>query len=330
MGESEFASAIGHHIWASRYRYQDEAGRAEQTLEQTLRRVANALARAEPAADRDQWAARFHDALSGFRFLPGGRILAGAGSERRVTLFNCFVMGVIEDTMPSIFDNLKEAAITMQQGGGIGYDFSTLRPAGATARHSGSIASGPVSFMRIWDTMCATILSTGARRGAMMATLRCDHPDVEQFVEAKAAAGELRRFNLSVQITDAFMAAVESGTDWPLVFPADQLDDADNAETVVRVWPGRAGDVPCRVLRRVDARALWQKIMRATYDYAEPGVLFVDRVNAENNPWYDEHSTATNPCGEQVLPVGGVCLLGNLNVTQLVDRERDEIDYDLY
>lgn len=319
MQDAHFATDIGRHIWETKYRFDGGDGHGETSVADTWQRVARALAAVEPA-DAAAWAGRFYEALDGFRFLPGGRILAGAGTRRRVTLFNCFVMGVIEDSMPSIFENLKEAAITMQQGGGIGYDFSTLRPAGSSARHSGTIASGPVSFMRIWDSMCATILSTGARRGAMMATLRCDHPDIERFVEAKAESGELRRFNVSVQVTDAFMEAVSRGADWPLVFPADQLGGEQDGATLMRLWPGRTEAVPCRIVRRVDARDLWRKIMRATYEYAEPGVLFVDRVNAANNLWYDEHITATNPCGEIPLPPYGACDLGSLNLARFVRR----------
>ncbi|MFQ5935932.1 MAG: adenosylcobalamin-dependent ribonucleoside-diphosphate reductase, partial [Acidiferrobacterales bacterium] len=259
------------------------------------------------------------DVLEDFKFLPGGRIQAGAGTQNRVTLFNCFVMGVIQDSMESIFDNLKEGALTMQQGGGVGYDFSTLRPYGTRARSTGSIASGPVSFMCIWDSMCATLLSTGARRGAMMATLRCDHPDIEAFVAAKRDSRELRHFNLSVQVTDDFMEAVRQGSDWALVFPTAELGESAAAEeTVLRRWPGQTESVPCRVLRRVGARALWDKIMRATYDYAEPGVLFIDRINQMNNLWYREHITGTNPCGELPLPPYGACDLGAINLTRFI------------
>ena len=218
--------------------------------------------------------------------------------------------------MPGIFHALQEGAITMQQGGGIGIDFSTLRPRGTQAKGAGSIASGSVSFMQVWDAMCGTILSTGARRGAMMATLRCDHPDIEEFVAAKQQAGRLRRFNLSVQVTDAFMAAVRSDADWPLVFPAAAFE-ADG-ETVAREWPGSVGPVSCRVARHVRARELWDHILRGTYNYAEPGVLFVDRINQVNNLWYREQISATNPCGEIPLPPYGACDLGSLNLTRFV------------
>ncbi len=284
-----FSMEISRHIWETRYR---AAG--ESDVHATWRRVAQAIATSE-AGEHAQWAERFHGLLDDFRFLPGGRILAGAGTGHRVTLFNCFVMGAIADDLEHIFEALKEGALTMQHGGGVGYDFSTLRPAGMVAEATGSIASGPVSFMHIWDAMCATMLSTGARRGAMMATLRCDHPDIETFVDAKRDASALRHFNLSVQVSDAFMAAVADDRDWPLVFPG--LVDA----------------------RTVKARALWQRILRAAYDTAEPGVLFVDAINRDNTLGRIENLTATNPCGEIPLPPYGACDLGSLNLTAFVD-----------
>ena len=312
MTADVFASEIGRAIWASRYRQPGEAD-----LDASRARVARALAAAEerPA----DWEPRFLHALRDSRFLPGGRILAGAGTDRQVTLFNCFVMGTIEDSVDGIFDALKEGALTMQQGGGVGYDFSTLRPAGTPARHSGTIASGPVSFMRIWDAMCATILSTGARRGAMMATLRVDHPDIETFIEAKREAGELTRFNLSVLVDDAFMAAVDADDEWPLLFPASALEMSEG-ELVERDWPGHGAPVACRIVRRVPARRLWERIMRATYDHAEPGVLFADRINRGNNLGYRERISATNPCGEIPLPPYGACDLGSINLTAFVHR----------
>ncbi len=306
-----FRMALSHHIWATRYRAPGESG-----IHASWQRVAHAVAAAEPA-DRDGWTERFRALLDGFRFLPGGRILAGAGTGRRVTLLNCFVMGDIADTLEAIFEALKEGALTMQHGGGIGYDFSTLRPAGTVARASSTIASGPVSFMHIWDAMCATMLSTGARRGAMMATLRCDHPDVETFVDAKRDPAALRHFNLSVQVSDAFMAAVDANADWPLVFPLRGDAPAGGAR-VERRWSGGAAPVPCRVVRTIKARALWQRILRAAYDTAEPGVLFVDTINRDNTLAHQEHLSATNPCGEIPLPPYGACDLGSLNLAAFV------------
>ena len=288
----ERIASISRQIWADKYRLKSADGTpVDITIEDTWRRIAGALAAVEshPAL----WEDRFYSALEDFKFLPAGRIIAGSGTDRRVTLFNCFVMGDIEDDLGSIFGHLREAALTMQQGGGIGYDFSTLRPKGAVVKGVSADASGPLSFMDVWDAMCRTIMSAGARRGAMMATMRCDHPDIEAFIAAKREPGRLRNFNLSVLITDAFMEAVEADTDWNLVF----------------------GGTTYRTVR---ARALWDSVMRATYDYAEPGVLFIDRINTRNNLYYCETIHSTNPCAEQPLPPYGACLLGSINLAALV------------
>lgn len=308
------ATDISRHVWDTKYRYA-EHGVAERSITETWRRVARALAAVE-RADASAWADRFFGILQDFKFLPGGRIQAGAGTRHDVTLFNCFVMGAIEDSVPGIFGALEEAAVTMQKGGGIGVDFSTLRPRGTRARGTGGIASGPLSFMRIWDSMCGTILSTGSRRGAMMATLRCDHPDIEEFVAAKRQAGQLRRFNLSVLVTDAFMAAARTDTQWPLVFPAATFDG--QGETIDRKWSNTQNPVPCRVVRRIPARQLWNSILQASYDCAEPGLLFIDRINRLNNLSYREQISATNPCGEIPLPPYGACDLGSINLTRFI------------
>jgi ribonucleoside-diphosphate reductase alpha chain len=285
---------ISRDIWDMKYRFRPSAGgEAEQSIEDTWRRVAGAIATAEGPDERLRWAAAFYAILQDYRFLPAGRILAGAGTDRQVTLFNCFVMGRIPDSLDGIFTQLKEAALTMQQGGGIGHDFSTLRPRGAAVKGVGADASGPLSFMDVWDAMCKTIMSAGMRRGAMMATMRCDHPDIEDFIAAKRQPGRLRNFNLSVLVTERFMQAVKAGEDWPLVFEG-------------------------RTFRTIPATRLWDQIMRATYDYAEPGVIFIDRVNAENNLSYCETIGSTNPCGEQPLPPYGACLLGSLNLTRFI------------
>ncbi len=263
-------SAISQQIWDMKYRLKTLDGAAvDKTIEETWRRVAAALA--EPEKDPALWADRFAQAMEGFKFLPAGRIIAGAGAGRKVTLFNCFVMGTIPDDMSGIFEHLREAALTMQQGGGIGYDFSSLRPRGAPVKGVGADASGPLSFMDVWDAMCRTIMSAGYRRGAMMATMRCDHPDIEAFIEAKREPGRLRMFNLSVLVTDAFMVAVKEDAPWELTFGG----------TTYRVLP---------------ARELWDRIMRSTYAYAEPGVIFIDRINRRNNLYYAETIHATNPC----------------------------------
>ena len=285
---------ISEQIWDAKYRLKAADGSpVDVALDDTWRRIARAAAAAEPDSERARWETTFFAAMHDLEFLPAGRIIAGAGSGRDVPLFNCFVMGPIGDDLTSIFDNVKEAALTMQRGGGIGHDFSTLRPSGAPVRSVGAGASGPVSFMDVWDAMCRTIMSAGQRRGAMMGTMRCDHPDIEMFIDAKSEAGRLRNFNLSVLVTDAFMAAVRADADWVLRFEG-------------------------RVFRTVRARSLWERILKATYDYAEPGVIFIDRVNARNNLAYCETIFATNPCGEQPLPPYGACLLGSINLARLV------------
>ena len=281
-------SDVASDIWSLKYRQEGET-----SIRDSFARVARAVAAAEPEALRPLWEKRFRELMDDFAFLPAGRILAGAGSQREVTLFNCFVMGTVPDSIAGIFDGLKQAAQTLQQGGGIGHDFSTLRPKGALVHGVGADASGPLSFMDVWDSMCRTIMSAGARRGAMMGTLRCDHPDIEDFIEAKRDPRRLRNFNLSVLVTDDFMAAVEGDADWPLVF----------------------GGTVFRTLR---ARNLWDRIMRATYDVAEPGVIFIDRINRLNPLAYCETISCTNPCGEQPLPPYGACLLGSLNLTRFV------------
>jgi len=288
-------ASISQQIWDMKYRFKGPAGEVkDKTIDDTWRRVASALAEAEPK-DQDAWTEVFYEAMQDFRFLPAGRIVSGAGTERKVTLFNCFVMGDIPDDMAGIFEHLKEAAVTMQQGGGIGYDFSTLRPKGAVVKGVGADASGPLSFMDVWDAMCRTIMSAGSRRGAMMATMRCDHPDIEAFIDAKQEAGRLRMFNLSVLVTDPFMQAVKKDEPWELVFGG-------------------------QVYKSLPARELWNRIMRATYAYAEPGVIFIDRINRLNNLHYAETIHATNPCGEQPLPPYGVCLLGSVNLARLVEK----------
>lgn len=322
MNDHLFEIDVSRQIWESRYRYLRDGFPVDKSVQASWRRVACALAAVEDRNESD-WSERFLSILNDFRFLPGGRILAGAGTDFDVTLFNCFVMGRIEDSMEGIFNGLKQGAITMQQGGGVGYDFSTLRPAGTVARRVGSMASGPVSFMRIWDSMCATLVSSAFRRGAMMATLRCDHPDIETFIDAKRDPRELRNFNLSILVSDAFMQALADDAPWPLVFPLDTGGEQpikNDGEIVHRRWSGAIEEVPCRVVKEVSARALWERIMQANYDMAEPGVLFIDRINRLNNLSYREDISATNPCGEIPLPAYGACNLGSLNLTRFVEQ----------
>ncbi|KIN63644.1 Ribonucleoside-diphosphate reductase [Sulfitobacter noctilucicola] len=295
---TRFAAPIAEQIWDMKYRFKDADGTPRDvTVEDTWRRIARDLAQTEK--DSAAWEEKFYTALEDFKYLPAGRITAGAGTARRVTLFNCFVMGTVPDSMGGIFDMLKEAALTMQQGGGIGYDFSTIRPKGADVLGVSADASGPLSFMDVWDAMCRTIMSAGSRRGAMMATMRCDHPDVEDFIAAKSDPARLRMFNMSVLITDPFMEAVKADGSWDLTFDG-------------------------KVYRTVQARDLWDTIMQATYSYAEPGVIFIDRINAANNLSYCETIAATNPCGEQPLPPYGACLLGSINLARLVANPFDD------
>ena len=321
--------AISDHVWRTRYCW-TEAGRVpEPSIDATWDRVALAVSAAE-AHHRDDWREHFRSILSDFRFLPGGRILAGAGTSRHATLLNCFVMGPLEDSIQGIFNALREAMVTLQAGGGVGVDFSTLRPAGSQAVASAGLASGPVSFMGIWEAANTVLESNNVRRGAMMATLRCDHPDIEAFIESKLAGGALPHFNLSVAVTDDFMRAVETDSPWPLVFPLGQHPVPVGGEVCERVWSGDTTPQLCLVHRRIPARALWDKLLAAELASAEPGVLFIDRINRDNNLWYGERITTTNPCGEVPLPPYGGCNLGSINLTRFVQdafAEHPKVDW---
>lgn len=300
-----FNESIAEYVWDIKYRYRLKDKIEDNTILDTWTRVARTAASLEKK-DQIEWQKKFYSILENFQFLPGGRILAGAGTKHDVTLFNCFVMPIKEDSLQGIFDALKEGAYTLQQGGGVGYDFSTLRPHGFPVEHVGAIASGPVSFMRIWNAMCGTMLSTGARRGAMMGVLRCDHPDILEFIAAKADPKELRHFNVSVLVSNEFMQAVKNNSKWSLQFPKGH------------------------VVSVLDARDLWEKIIKSAYDYAEPGVLFEDTINQLNNLWYREKISATNPCGEIPLPSYGACNLGAINLTQCIRepfQERASVDW---
>lgn len=298
---NDFAAPISEQIWDMKYRHKSHDGTIyDKTVHDTWARIAGALAEAE--GNPKEWYPVFYEALEDFKFLPAGRITAGAGTNRAgVTLFNCFVNGTIPDSLSGIFDMLKDAALTMQQGGGIGYDFSTIRPKGCLVKGVDADASGPLSFMDVWDSMCKTIMSAGGRRGAMMATMRCDHPDIEEFITAKQDAGRLRHFNVSVLVTDPFMHAVKSDDQWHLV------------------WNGE-------VYKTVRARDLWDLIMKNTYSHAEPGVIFIDRVNDRNPLKYCETIAATNPCGEQALPPYGACLLGSINLVKFIKGGAFDLD----
>lgn len=258
-----------------------------ETFREKCTRIADAL------KDSDDHFNCFRDILLDQRFLPAGRVQAAMGAARQVTPYNCFVSHTIEDSMDGIMLAAKDAATTMRLGGGIGYDFSTIRPAGDLIAKTGSPSSGPLSFMPIFDAICGAVSSAGHRRGAQMGVLRVDHPDIEAFIRAKQNTDRLTNFNVSIGITDAFMEAVEANTGFDLV------------------WGGKK-------YRTVNARNLWNEIMRSTWDWAEPGVLFLDRINKMNNLYYCEDIAATNPCAEQPLPPNGACLLGSFNLVRYV------------
>lgn len=270
---------ISEEIHATKYRQTGE------TFREAMGRIANAL-----SDDSDHFS-KFRTVLLNQRFMPAGRVQSAIGSPRRTTAFNCFVSPTIPDSMDGIMDTAKKAARTMRMGGGNGYDFSTLRPKGDLIVSLDSTSSGPVSFMGIFDAVCCTISSSGHRRGAQMGVMRVDHPDIEEFVEAKTNSDKLTNFNISVGVTDDFMRAVENKGEFELRFEG-------------------------RVYKRIDACSLWEKIMRATWDWAEPGILYIDRINEMNNLWYCETIAATNPCGEQPLPPYGACLLGSFNLVK--------------
>ncbi|WP_425953157.1 adenosylcobalamin-dependent ribonucleoside-diphosphate reductase [Ralstonia pseudosolanacearum] len=287
----------------------------ETSAEDVRRRVARALAEAEKKEIREVQERKFFDALNN-GFVPAGRINSAAGTDIQATLINCFVQPVgdsvseYKDGMPGIYTAVAQAAETMRRGGGVGYDFSEIRPSGALVRGTYSRASGPVSFMKVFDSSCATVESAGARRGAQMGVLRCDHPDIEQFIHAKDA-GELTNFNISIGVTDEFMRAVEQDGVVELWHAAEPHPEVVTPESYCREdrkW----------VYRKTRARDLWDQVMKSTYDHAEPGILFISRMNEENNLHYAEALRATNPCGEQPLPPYGCCDLGSVNLTKFV------------
>jgi len=300
----------------------------ERSIEAVRRRVARALAAGE--SDPAKWEPLFFEALEN-GFIPGWRINSAAGTQLSATLINCFVQPVgdsvseVIDGKPGIYMALLEAAETMRRGGGVGYDFSSIRPRGALVRGTQSSASGPVSYMRVFDRSCETVESAGSRRGAQMGILRCDHPDVELFIHAKDK-GDLRNFNISVAVTDAFMRAVETEGDWHLVHavrPGRDIAGAPERQNAEGRW----------IYRTIKARDLWKQIMESTYDHAEPGVIFVDRVNSDDNLSYCENIEATNPCGEQPLPAYGCCCLGSVNLAPFVSNaftQQASFDFDAF
>jgi ribonucleoside-diphosphate reductase alpha chain len=298
----------------------------ENSIDAVRLRVARALASVEPPAQRASWEARFVQAQQR-GFVPAGRINSAAGTDLTATLINCFVQPVgdsiasVEDGFPGIYTALTEAAETMRRGGGVGYDFSRIRPKGAWVGSTRSSASGPLSYMRVFDRSCETVESAGSRRGAQMGVLRCDHPDIELFIHAKDQ-GDLKNFNISVGVTDVFMRAVQDDAEVELVHRAEP-GVAQKEQGAFQRSDGQW------VYRRQRARELWDQIMRSTYDHAEPGVLFLDRINQDNNLGYCETISATNPCGEQPLPSYGCCCLGSIDLTHFVTRPfEDDVAFD--
>jgi ribonucleoside-diphosphate reductase alpha chain len=287
-----FDQPIAEQIWRTKYQYISNGKEIDRSIGDTWRRVANSLSLAESPENREKIAQEFYDAMDDFKLLPAGRILAGSGTARDVTLSNTFVIRKITDSVAGIMDAVKDAALTMKMGGGIGFDFSTIRPQGTLVRGLDCLAAGPLAAMDICDAVCKMLVS-GTGRGAMMATLRCDHPDIEAFITAKSDPNRMRNFNLSVLVSNRFMDAVKADDGWDLVW--DQ-----------------------KPVRRVQARTIWHAIMRQAYEAAEPGVLFIDNINAANPLAYMENISATNSCAEQPLPPNGTCPLASINLARLV------------
>ncbi len=337
-------------IWDKKYRLKSKHGQIiDETMDDTYRRVARALADVENEADREQWFEAFVWALRRGA-IPAGRIISNAGAREHkpaTSTINCTVSGSIRDSMHDILDKVHEAGLTLKAGCGIGYEFSTLRPKGAYVSGAGAYTSGPLSFMDIYDKMCFTVSSAGGRRGAQMGTFDIGHPDVTDFIRAKREAGRLRQFNLSLLITNDFMRAVKDDQEWTLAFPIDDkqmqqedIDLNDASQVVWRDWPitegyvtHETGQVACKIYRTLPARRLWDMIMASTYDFAEPGFVLIDHVNEMNNNWFDENIRATNPCGEQPLPPYGSCLLGSVNLTRFVKEpftDKAEFDWEQF
>ena len=334
-----------YDIWDKKYRLKSKKGEpVDGSIDETYQRVARALSDAEATTEKQKyWYERFLWALRRGA-IPAGRITSNAGAlehKPSTSTINCTVSGTITDSMDGILDKVHEAGLTLKAGCGIGYEFSTLRPRGAYVSGAGAYTSGPLSFMDIYDKMCFTVSSAGGRRGAQMGTFDVSHPDVKEFIGAKREDGRLRQFNLSLLITDEFMAAVENDNDWPLVFPVnikekDEVDLDDPKQVVWRDWPNTApyvtredGLVACKIFGHIRAQQLWNRIMASTYDFAEPGFILIDRVNEMNNNWWCENIRATNPCGEQPLPPYGACLLGSVNLTTFVrDPFTDQARFD--
>ena len=333
-------------IWDAKYRLTAKNGqKIDESIDDTYKRVAKAIASVEVESKRDEFYEEFLWALRSGA-IPAGRIISNAGAREHkpaTSTINCTVSGTVGDSMDNILNKVHEAGLTLKAGCGIGYEFSTLRPKGAYVTGAGAYTSGPLSFMDIYDKMCFTVSSAGGRRGAQMGTFDVGHPDILEFIRAKREDGRLRQFNLSLLVSDEFMQAVINEDDWRLAFPItqkevddDDLDVSDASQFTWREWPEAGtyvtdpqGLVLCKIYKTLPARRVWDLIMASTYDFAEPGFVLIDKVNEMNNNWFDENIRATNPCGEQPLPPYGSCLLGSVNLTRFViDPFTDEARFD--
>ena len=349
VSDIEFQAA-SLDIWDAKYRLSAKDGsNIDESIDDTYRRIAKALADVEKESEREQYLTEFLWALRSGA-IPAGRIMSNAGAmdhKPATSTINCTVSGTVGDSMDNILNKVHEAGLTLKAGCGIGYEFSTLRPKGAYVTGAGAYTSGPLSFMDIYDKMCFTVSSAGGRRGAQMGTFDVGHPDVMEFIRAKREDGRLRQFNLSLLVTDEFMQAVLNEEDWQLAFPItqkeleqDELDISDTSQFVWREWPEAGnyvsnpdGLVACKIYKTMPAHRVWDLIMASTYDFAEPGFVLIDKVNEMNNNWFCENIRATNPCGEQPLPPYGSCLLGSVNLTRFVEApftDKARFDWDSF
>ena len=331
-----------YDIWDKKYRLKDKRGNNQETcVNETFIRIAKALAAIE-VNDQKEWQEKFLWAMQSGAY-PAGRIISNAGAAKfkpATSTINCTVSGTIEDSMTGILQQVHQAGLTLKAGCGIGYEFSTLRPSGAYVAGAGATTSGPLSFMDIYDKMCFTISSAGGRRGAQMGVFDISHPDVKDFILAKREDGRLRQFNLSLLISDNFIKAVKSNLDWPLNFPlthkevlADKINLNDTSSVLFKenhyhsdfikqhdYILNEQGEIACKIYQRIPAQRLWDMIMSNTFDYAEPGFILINHANEMNNNWFCEQLRASNPCGEQILPPHGACLLGSINLVQFVEQ----------
>jgi len=319
MDTTPFKATPSAQVWRPHDQGPEGGHRQEPSIEATWDRVALAISGAE-SPHHDEWRERFRAILGGFHFLPGRQVLAHAGTPHHSTLFDCFAMGLVDDSVSGIFGALREAMLTLQAGGDVGVDFSTLRPAGARVGTGGELASGPVSFLAVWRAAAAVLVSHNAHQGQLQVTLRCDHPDVASFMASDVNQGNLLPCRRTVLLTEDFMRAVKDDGVWSLVFPLGGHPVPQGGEVCVRVWPGALTPQPCLVHRRLPARQVWDQLLAAVHETGEPGVLFIDRINLASNLWYCEQVYATSDGGGVPLPPYGACNLGALNLSRFVQH----------